>query len=146
VIVEPFKSIQFTQDVITMPIVELVAQKTLERHPDIGMSVIDLIVLLWLYSNPYESKRRQISSIRNVLKMSETLQTPGLGLELSNEEVTQIVLKSLNILKEKGFVYLQSAGVHYIKGTLTNTGFEMIERSVATPSLRRVTAEFGNNP
>ena len=145
-IVEPFNSIQFTQDVITMPIVELVAQKTLERHPDIGMSVIDLIVLLWLFSNPYESKRRQISSIRNVLKMTETLQTPGLGLELSNEEVTQIVLKSLNILKEKGLVYLQSAGVHYIKGTLTNTGLEMIERSVATPSLRRVTAEFGNNP
>lgn len=126
--------------------VELVAQKTLERYPDLGMSVIDLIVLLWLYSNPYESKRRQISSIRTVLKMSETLQTPGLGLELSNEEVTQIVLGSLNTLKEKGFVYLQSAGVHYIKGTLTNSGIEMVEQSVSTPSLRRVTAEFGNNP
>ena len=129
-----------------MPMVELVAQKTLERHPDLGMSVIDLIVLLWLYSNPYESKRRQISSIRTVLKMSETLQTPGLGLELSNEEVTQIVLGSLNTLKEKGLVYLQSAGVHYIKGTLTNAGVEMVEQSVSTPSLRRVTAEFGNNP
>ena len=129
-----------------MPIVELVAQKTLERHPDIGLSVIDLVVLLWLYSNPYESKRRQISSIRNVLKMTETLQTPGLGLEISDEEVTQIVLNSLNILKNKGLVYIRSAGVHYIKGTLTNAGIEMVERSVATPALRRVTAEFGNNP
>ncbi|MDF1538106.1 MAG: hypothetical protein P1Q69_04305 [Candidatus Thorarchaeota archaeon] len=129
-----------------MPIVEIVAQRTLERYPDIGMGVIDLIVLLWLYSNPYESKRRQISSIRNVLKMSETLQTPGLGLEISDEEVTQIVLNSLNILKTKGLVYLQSAGVHYIKGTLTKAGLDLMERSVGTPSLRRVTAEFGNNP
>jgi hypothetical protein len=126
--------------------VELVAQRTLERYPDIGMSVVDLIVLLWLYSNPYESKRRQISSIRTVLKMSETLQTPGLGLELSDEEVTQIVLESLNNLKKKGLVYLQSAGIHFIKGTLTNAGIEIVERSVPTPSLRRVTAEFGNNP
>jgi hypothetical protein len=126
--------------------VELVAQRTLERYPDIGMSVVDLIVLLWLYSNPYESKRRQISSIRTVLKMSETLQTPGLGLELSDEEVTQIVIESLNNLKKKGLVYLQSAGIHFIKGTLTNAGIEIVERSVPTPSLRRVTAEFGNNP
>ncbi|MHA1906905.1 MAG: hypothetical protein ACW98Y_06400 [Candidatus Thorarchaeota archaeon] len=126
--------------------VELVAQRTLERYPDIGMSVVDLIVLLWLFSNPYESKRRQISSIRTVLKMSETLQTPGLGLELSDEEVTQIVLGSLNTLKKKGLVYLQSAGVHYIKGTLTNAGIAIVEKSVPTPSLRRVTAEFGNNP
>ena len=129
-----------------MPMVELVAQKTLERYPDIGMSVVDLMVLLWLYSNPYDSKRRQISSIRTVLKMSETLQTPGLGLELSDEEVNQIVLGSLNTLKKKGLVYLQSAGVHFIKGTLTNAGIEIVERSVPTPSLRRVTAEFGNNP
>ncbi|MFW9848142.1 MAG: hypothetical protein ACFFF4_03325 [Candidatus Thorarchaeota archaeon] len=129
-----------------MPIVELVAKKTLERYPDIGMGVVDLIVLLWLYSNPYESKRRQISSIRTVLKMTETLQTPGYGLELTDEEVTQIVLASLYNLKKKGLVYLQSAGVHYIKGTLTNSGIDIIEKSVPTPSLRRVTAEFGNNP
>lgn len=129
-----------------MPIVELVAQRTLERYPDIGMSVIDLIILFWLYSNPYESKRRQISSIRNVLKMTETLQTPGLGIEISDEEVTQIVLNGLNNLKKKGLVYLRSAGVHYIKGTLTNAGIDMVEKSVSTPALRRVTAEFGNNP
>ena len=129
-----------------MPIVELVAKKALKTNPDIGMSVIDLIVLLWLFSNPYESKRRQLSSIRNVLKMTETLQTPGKGIELTDDEVTQIVLSSLSNLKKKGLVYLQSAGVHYVKGTLTNRGVELIERTVSTPILRRVTAEFGNNP
>ncbi|MFW9919338.1 MAG: hypothetical protein ACFFED_07050 [Candidatus Thorarchaeota archaeon] len=136
----------YQMDMIHMPIVELVARKALEANPDIGMSVIDLIVLLWLFSNPYESKRRQLSSIRNVLKMTETLQTPGKGIELSDDEVTQIVLGSLSNLKKKGLVYLQSAGVHYVKGTLTNSGVELVERSVSTPALKRVTAEFGNNP
>ncbi|MFW9908281.1 MAG: hypothetical protein ACFFEF_06880 [Candidatus Thorarchaeota archaeon] len=129
-----------------MPIVELVARKSLEANPDIGMSVIDLIILLWLYSNPYESKRRQISSIRNVLKMTETLQTPGKGIELSDEEVTQIVLSSLNNLKKKGLVFLRSAGIHYIKGTLTTNGISLVEEAVSTPVLKRITAEFGNNP
>ena len=129
-----------------MPIVELVARKALETNPDIGMSVIDLIVLFWLFSNPYESKRRQLSSIRNLLKMTETLQTPGKGIELSDDEVTQIVLSSLNNLKKKGLVYLQSAGIHYVKGTLTNRGVDLVEKSVSTPALKRVTAEFGNNP
>jgi hypothetical protein len=129
-----------------MPMVELIAQKVLERDPDIGLGVVDLIVLLWLYTNPYDSNRRQLSSIRTVLKMTETLQTPGKGIELSDDEVTQIVLGSLRSLKSSGYVYLQSAGVHYMKGTLTNKGFTLVEHSVETPLLRRVTAEFGNSP
>ncbi|MHA1904804.1 MAG: hypothetical protein ACW977_12640 [Candidatus Thorarchaeota archaeon] len=133
-----------------MPIVEIVAQKTMEQNPNLGLSIVDLIVLLWLFSNPYDSKRRQLSSIRTVLKMCETLcetlQTPGKGIELSDDEVTQIVLGSLQRLKGKKLLYLQSAGVHYVKGTLTQKGVELVQNSVRTPVLRRVTAEFGNNP
>jgi len=129
-----------------MPIVELVAIKTLEKHPDIGLDVIDLIVLLWMYSNPYDSHRRQISSMRNVLKMTETLQVPGGGLDVTEEELTQIVLKSLQNLRKKGFVYIQSAGVHYIKGTLTESGVKLVQKTVSSPLLKRVTAEFGDNP
>ena len=44
---------------IDMPIVELVAKKTLEMNPDIGLDVVDLIVLLWMYSNPYDNNRFQ---------------------------------------------------------------------------------------
>jgi hypothetical protein len=132
--------------VIQMPIVELVAKKALERYPEIGLDVIDLIVLLWMYSNPYDSNRRQISSMKNVLKMSEILQIPGGGLGLTDEELTQIVLKSLQNLKRKGLVYLQSAGVHFIKGTLTEAGVNLVKKSVSTPQLKRVTAEFGDNP
>ncbi|MBN2229575.1 MAG: hypothetical protein JW779_08255 [Candidatus Thorarchaeota archaeon] len=129
-----------------MPIVELVAKKALEMNPDIGLDVVDLIVLLWMYSNPYDSHRRQLSSMRNILRMSETLQIPGGGLEVTEEELTQIVLGSLQNLKKKGFVYIQSAGVHYIKGTLTDSGVELVKRSIRTPILKRVTAEFGDNP
>jgi hypothetical protein len=126
--------------------VELVAKKTLELNPDIGLEVVDLIVLLWMYSNPYSNHRRQLSSMRNVLKMSETIQVPGGGLDVSEEELTQIVLGSLQKLKGKNLVYIQSAGVHYVKGTLTEKGVELVKQSVKTPALRRVTAEFGNNP
>ena len=134
------------QFVIRMPMVELVAKKALERNPDIGLDVVDLIVLLWMFSNPYDSNRRQLSSMRNILKMSETLQTPGGGLDVTEEEITQIVLGSLQKLKSRKLVYIQSAGVHYIKGTLTESGVKFVNNSVRTPLLKRVTAEFGNNP
>ena len=129
-----------------MPIVELVARRTLQNDPDLGLEVVDLIVLLWLYSNPYDSKRRQLSSMRTVLKMCETLQTPGKGIELTDDEITQIVMASLQKLKGKGLVYVRSAGVHFIKATMTESGIGLIESSVTTPVLKRVTAEFGDNP
>ena len=129
-----------------MPIVELVAKKTLELNPDIGLDVVDLIVLLWMYSNPYDNNRRQLSSMRNVLKMSETLQVPGGGLDVTEDELTQIVLKSLQNLKKRKLVYIRSAGIHFVKGTLTEAGVELVRRSVKTPVLKRVTAEFGDNP
>jgi hypothetical protein len=131
---------------IVMPVVELVAKKTLELNPEIGLDVVDLIVLLWMYSNPYDSNRRQLSSMCNVLKMSETLQVPGGGLDITEDELTQIVLGSLQKLKGRGLVYIQSAGVHYVKGTLTEEGIDLVRRSVKTPVLKRVTAEFGDNP
>ena len=129
-----------------MPIVELVAKKTLELNPDIGLDVVDLIVLLWMYSNPYDNNRRQLSSMRNVLKMSETLQVPGGGLDVTEDELTQIVLKSLQKLKNRNLVYIRSAGIHFVKGTLTEAGVELVRSSVKTPVLKRVTAEFGDNP
>ncbi len=129
-----------------MPVVELVAKRTLQSNPELGLEVIDLIVLLWLYSNPYESKRRQLSSMRTVLKMTETLQTPGKGIELTDDDLTQIVLASLQKLKERGLVYVRSAGVHFIKATMTDSGIDLIKESVTTPVLKRITAEFGDNP
>jgi hypothetical protein len=126
--------------------VELVAKRMLRRNPDIGLSVVDLIVLLWLYSNPYDNNRRQLSSMKNVLTMTEIVQSPTGTPQVTDEELTQIVLGSLRRLKDKGLCHIQSAGRFYVKGTLTERGVDLIEKSLDTPSMRRVTDEFGNNP
>jgi len=129
-----------------MPIVEIVAKKALENNPDLDLEVADLIVLLWLFSNPYDSKRRQLSSMRTVLKMCETFQTPGKGIVLADSELTQIVLASLQKLRARNLVYVSSAGIHYIKATMTEKGIDLVKSSINTPVLRRITAEFGDNP
>ncbi len=130
----------------TMPIVELVAKRTLMQHPEMGLGVVDLIVLLWMYSNPYSNHRRQLSSMKNVLRMTETLQKPGGGLDITDDELTQLVLASLRRLKEKGLVQIWSQGRYYVRGVLTERGIDLVRRSITTPALKRVTAEFGNNP
>jgi hypothetical protein len=129
-----------------MPIVELVAKRTLERHPHMNLNVIDLIVLLWLHTNPYNSNRRFLSSTKAMLKMCETLQTPGKGFEMTDEELTQIILASLRRLKEGGLVQVLSTGAHFVRATLTQSGVDIINRSVTAAALRRVTDEFGDNP
>ncbi|MFW9888362.1 MAG: hypothetical protein ACFFER_09280 [Candidatus Thorarchaeota archaeon] len=129
-----------------MPVVEIVAKKALQNNPELDLEVVDLIVLLWLFTNPYDSKRRQLSSMRTVLKMCETFQTPGKGIVLTDSELTQIVLASLQKLKTRNLVYVRSAGIHYVKATMTETGIGLVKKLINTPGLRRVTAEFGDKP
>ena len=62
------------------------------------------------------------------------------------DSLTQIVLGSLDRLKGKKLVFIRSAGRHFVKGTLTDAGFGLVRESMNLPSLRRVIAEFGNNP
>jgi len=129
----------------SVPIVELVAKRAVKKNPQIGLSVTDMIVLLWLYSNPYESKRRQLSSMKNVLRMTEIVQTAGSAVEVTDEDLTEIVLGSLQRLKDRRLVHIQSAGRIYVKGTLTESGSDLVQSSFATPTLRKVTDEFGDS-
>jgi len=55
-------------------------------------------------------------------------------------------LGSLQRLKQHGLVHVLSAGVRFVKATLTESGVDLIHRSVKLSALRRVTAEFGDNP
>jgi hypothetical protein len=111
-----------------------------------NVNVVDLIVLLWLHTNPYDSNRRFLSSTKAVLRMCETLQTPGKGFEMTDDELTQIILGSLQKLKEHGLVEVLSTGSHFVRATLTQSGVDLIDRSVTAAALRRVTQEFGDNP
>ena len=128
-----------------MPVVELVAKKIIETDPNIGLSVVDLIVMLWLYTNPYDTSKRQLSSIRYMLKLCETLQSPSQIVELSDDELTQIILGSLDRLKAKSLVHIRSKGQYYVKAVLTETGKELISKSIPTSQLKRVISEFGNS-
>lgn len=128
-----------------MPVVELVAKKIIEREPNIGLSVIDLIVMLWLYTNPYDTTKRQLSSIRYMLRLCETLQSPSQSIELSDDELTQIILGSLDRLKGKQLVYLRSKGQYYVKAVLTEKGKELISNSIPSSQLKRVISEFGDS-
>jgi hypothetical protein len=143
---DSLNSLDGNKSVRRMPVVEIVAKKALQNNPNLDLEVVDLIVLLWLFANPYDSKRRQLSSMRTVLKMCETLQTPGKGIDLTEPELTQIVLASLQKLRERKLVYVRAAGIHYIKATMTEKGIDLVKTSINTPVLRRITAEFGDNP
>ncbi|NWF96684.1 MAG: hypothetical protein HXY34_11140 [Candidatus Thorarchaeota archaeon] len=129
-----------------MPIVEIAARRLLERNPSVGISIVDTIVLLWMYTNPYDSRRRQLSSMRNVLKMTETIRTASGGLEVTDDELTQIVLGSLQRLSQRGMVHLRSAGRIFVVGTLTDTSVRLIETTLDGTSLKTVMNEFGDNP
>ena len=128
-----------------MPVVELVAKKIIERDPNIGLSVVDLIVILWLYTNPYDTAKRQLTSIRYMLKLCETLQSPSQSVDLSDDELTQIILGSLERLKGKHLVYLRSKGQYYVRVVLTEKGRELIDTSIPTSQLKRVISEFGDS-
>jgi hypothetical protein len=84
--------------------------------------------------------------MKNILKMTETIQSPTGRVNLTDEELTQVVLGSLKRLKEKQLIYIRSAGVHYIRATLTQKGIDLVESSLPSGVLRRVTEEFGDNP
>jgi hypothetical protein len=128
-----------------LPVVELVAKKIIEREPDIGLSVVDLIVMLWLFTNPYDTTKRQLTSIRYMLKLCESVQSPGQTTELSDDELTQIILGSLDRLKGKHLAYLRSKGQHYVRAVLTESGKELINKSIPTSQLKRIISEFGNS-
>jgi hypothetical protein len=128
-----------------LPVVELVAKKIFERDPNIGLSIVDLIVMLWLFTNPYDTTKRQLSSIRYMLKRCETLQTPSQSINLSEDEITQIILGSLDRLKEKQYVYLRSKGHIYVRAVLTERGKELISKSIPTSQIKRVMSEFGDS-
>jgi hypothetical protein len=128
-----------------LPVVELVAKKIIATDPNIGLSVVDLIVMLWLYTNPYDTSKRQLSSIRYMLKQCETLQSPSQRVELSDDELTEVILGSLDRLKIKHLVYLRSKGPYFIRAVLSESGKELIKSSIPTSQLKRIMSEFGDS-
>ena len=66
--------------------------------------MIDYVLILWLYSNPHETRRRSLASLRHVLKHIPEFQRPDGKPNVTDEELNQIVFASLQRLKERELV------------------------------------------
>ncbi|MFW9830334.1 MAG: hypothetical protein ACFFD8_00950 [Candidatus Thorarchaeota archaeon] len=67
--------------------------------------LVDYVLLLWLYSNPHETRRRSLESLRHVLTHTPDFQRPDGRLNVNEEELTQIVLTALKRLKERKTIW-----------------------------------------
>ena len=116
-----------------MPAVEYIAR---QLHRRISGELVDLILLLWLYSNPHETRRRTLSSLRHVLKHIPEFQRPDGKPNVTDEELSQIVLAALQRLKEKDFVLIQSKDNLAAQVSLTQQGIDFIQSELSPESLQ----------
>ncbi len=128
-----------------MPAVELVARKTLEKYPQINLIVSELIVLLWLYSNPYSTNIRYLASIKDILRRTKEFQDASGFLKVSEQEFTDIVIRILKSLANKKYLHIISIGPIFAKVVLTQKGVNLIEKYMSN-AFKSFMDEFGHVP
>ena len=116
-----------------MPAVYYIARQ-MQRH--LSGELVDFILLLWLYSNPHETRRRSMASLRHVLKHTPEFQRPDGQPNVTDEELNQIVFSSLQRLKDKGFVVIYGEHQFATQITLTEKGAEFIQNELSPESLQ----------
>ncbi len=128
-----------------MPAVELIARRTLEKYPQLDLIVSELIVLLWLYSNPYSTNIRYLASIKDILRRTKEFQDASGFLKVSEQEFTEIVIKILKSLANKKYLRIISIGPIFAKVVLTQKGVNLIEKYMSN-AFRSFMDEFGHVP
>ncbi|MHA1595457.1 MAG: hypothetical protein ACTSXJ_04555 [Candidatus Baldrarchaeia archaeon] len=127
-----------------MPAVELLARALKDiQSTDPDLSLVDLIIILWLYASPYETKRRYLSSIKRILRHVKEFQLPDGRLLLSDEELSNLVLSSLKKLEKKGYVAILSCGNIYVRACLTPKAISFVRRNLSDISLEFL-EEYGH--
>jgi len=116
-----------------LPAVYYIARQ-MQRH--LSGELIDFILLLWLYSNPHETRRRSMASLRHVLKHTPEFQRPDGQPNVTDEELNQIVFSSLQRLKDKGFVVIYGEHQFATQIALTEKGAEFIQNELSPESLQ----------
>ncbi len=116
-----------------MPVVYYLAR---QLHRNLSGEVIDYVLLLWLYSNPHETRRRSLASLRHVLKHTPEFQRPDGKPNVTEEELTQIVYASLQRLKEKRFVTMFSPNQASAQISLTAKGIEFIQLHLSAEEMQ----------
>jgi predicted transcriptional regulator len=105
-------------------------------HRDLSGDLIDYVLLLWLYSNPHETRRRTLASLRHILKHIPEFQRPDGKPNVTEEELNQIVFAALKRMKEKGFATINSQRAYTAQISLTEKGIEFIQKSLSAESLQ----------
>jgi len=127
-----------------MPVVELLA-RTIEKIRDLDpeLTLVDIIILLWLYASPYEAKKRYLTSIKRILRHVSMFQLPDGKPVLSDGEMTNLVITSLEKLKKLGYVKLFSIGPIYVRVHLTQKGVEFVKENLSDAALEFL-EEYGH--
>jgi len=107
-----------------------------QMHRQLSGDLIDYVLLLWLYSNPHETRRRSLASLCHVLKHTPEFQRPDGKPNVTEDELNQIVFIALKRLKEKGFATVYSQNQFRAQISLTEKGIEFIQSSLSSESLQ----------
>jgi hypothetical protein len=116
-----------------MPAVYYLAR---QLHRRLSGELVDYVLMLWLYSNPHETYRRSLASLRHVLKHTPEFQRPDGRPNVSDKELSQIVLGSLQRLKGKGMVSIYSQSQQAAQVVLTGEGIKFIQEQLSAESLQ----------
>ncbi len=116
-----------------MPAVYYIAR---QLHRRLSGNLVDYVLLLWLYSNPHETYRRSLASLRHVLKHTPDFQRPDGHPNLTDEELNQIVLGALQRLRKKGFVTVYSQDQLAAQISLTEKGIKFVKTELSEESLQ----------
>jgi len=121
-----------------MPAVYYLAKQLYRQHSG---EVIDYVLILWLYSNPHETRRRSLASLRHVLKHTPEFQRYNGKPNVTDDELNKIIFTSLQRLKKREYVTvflktktraqisLTERGVAFVKSHLTVEEMQYLEES-----------------
>lgn len=112
-----------------MPSISIIARKMVSVDPE--LSFVDWLILLWLYSNPSDSGKRNLISLQKALRRVPEFQKPDGEANLNEAQITQLILFSLKKLKERGFVKIFSVEEKYVKIELTVEGTNFLGNNLS---------------
>ncbi|MFX1564587.1 MAG: hypothetical protein ACFFCH_01200 [Promethearchaeota archaeon] len=116
-----------------MPAVYYLARQLHRQKPG---ELIDYILILWLYSNPHETRRRSLASLRHVLKHIPEFQRPDGKPNVNDEELNQIIFAALQRLKEMGVVTVFSKTESVTQVSLTEKGIEFVKSQLSVEQMQ----------
>lgn len=116
-----------------MPAVYYLARQLNRQQPG---ELIDYILVLWLYSNPHETRRRSLASLRNVLKHIPEFQRPDGKPNVTDKELNQIIFAALQRLKERGIVTVFTKTESVAQISLTEKGINFVQSQLSVEQMQ----------